>query len=101
MSGLHPGAMGLASDDAHAEPAAFAGSLASLIDQTLHDLIEAESGKEPYVMADNSAPTRARRALFVAIAQAVCEHLQQHASDGFTILGDNLDLSLQINVDAS
>jgi hypothetical protein len=92
--------MGLASDDAAAEPAAFADSLASLIDQTLHDLIETESGKEPYVMADNTAPTRARRALFVAIAQAVCEHLQQHASDGFTIVGDNLDLALQINVDA-
>jgi len=83
------GAMGAKS--ASSTPTEFTNSLASLMEQKLHDLMQAEMGSSPFSLSDNSPDARARRALFVAISQAVLEHLRDHASTGFTLNQVNTD----------
>ncbi|MEV7731562.1 hypothetical protein AB0O75_05490 [Streptomyces sp. NPDC088921] len=83
MTGFRPG--GLGDRNGTDTPTAFAGSLAAAIDEKLHDLLTQDTGNEPYPMDDNSPDTRARRALFVAVAQAVLDHLRAHAAAGLTV----------------
>lgn len=104
MPGLRPGNIGsqTASGASHVTPAAFAGSLAADIEKRVHDLVQAETGKSPFPLNDNSPDARARRALFVAIAQAVVQHLKAHESDGFTVSTSGTHThSITINVDTS
>jgi hypothetical protein len=78
---LKPGNLGAATDTA-ARPAAFADSLADLIERELDALLQAE-GSPPLVI-DNSSDSRDRRLLFVAVARAVVRHLALHA-DAFKV----------------
>ncbi|GHE08567.1 hypothetical protein [Streptomyces alanosinicus] len=100
MTGFRPGGMG---DKGGTDtPAAFAGSLAATIEHKLHDLVRTETGKEPFALDDNSPDARARRALFVAISQAVVEHLHDHASDGLLAWDSaHHPCTVNIRVDAS
>lgn len=71
------GAMG--AKDWPTVPPEFAGSLAALIETRLHAILSAENGSAPFPLDDNSPDARARRAFFVAVAQAVLEHLSAEA----------------------
>jgi hypothetical protein len=81
---LKPGALGAASDPGN--PAAFAGSMAAAIESALNALLLAEG--RPALPIDNSAETRDRRMLFVAIAQGVVNHLAAHHG-AFVIRADD------------
>ena len=54
-------------------PPEFAASMALAMEQALNDLLVAEG--KPALDTSNSAETRDRRTLFVAIAQGVVSHL--------------------------
>src|SRR5215469_4200049 len=98
MTGYHPGAMGDKSDKT--EPPEFAGSLAAGIEQHLHDYVLADAGASPFPLTGNSPDDRARRALFVAIARGVIEHLQTYADQAFVITLDGTGTyHVQIKVD--
>jgi hypothetical protein len=71
---LKPGGLGAASDPGN--PAAFVGSMAEAIESALNALLTAEG--RPALPIDNSAESRDRRMLFVAIAQGVVSHLAAH-----------------------
>lgn len=83
-TGFNPGGLGDKTDPG--TPDAFAGSLAAAIDKTLHDLIQQDTGKDPYPLDGNSPDTRARRALCVAIAQGVLQHLHDNVAAGLTVV---------------
>ena len=74
LTKLKPGGMGDAS--ASGRPAAFAHSMASDIEDALDRLLRDE-GRPRLRINDNSAETRDRRMLFVAIAEGVVAHLKQ------------------------
>ena len=68
----------------------FAGSMAAAMEEALNKLLEAED--RPTVPDDDSAETRDRRILFLAIAQGIVSHLVAN-EDAFVIrndLGDKL-----------
>jgi hypothetical protein len=67
---LIPGALG--AETAQGKPAEFKGSMAEAIEDTLNALLPAD---RRFDVNDNSAETRDRRTLFVAIAQGVVKHL--------------------------
>ncbi|MFJ1708991.1 hypothetical protein [Kitasatospora sp. NPDC088346] len=67
-------------------PAEFAGSLAAAIERALHDLVQTETGSAPFPLDGNGPDARARRALFVAVSQAVLGHLHDHAADGLKVV---------------
>lgn len=99
MTGYHPGGMGDKSDTS--TPPEFAGSLAAGIEQHLHDYVQADTGNAPFPLTGNSPDDRARRALFVAIARGVIEHLQTYADQAFVITVDTTGhYHMKINVDA-
>jgi hypothetical protein len=83
MTGFRPG--GLGDRNGTGTPAAFTGSLAAAIDEKLHDLLKQDTGKAPHPLRGSSPDTRAGQALFVAVAQAVLEHLRAHAAAGLTV----------------
>jgi hypothetical protein len=60
-------------------PAGFSSTVAGAIEQKVHDLVLALTGKAPFDVSIDDADARARRVLFVAIAEAVFEHLRDHA----------------------
>ena len=86
MTGYYPGGMGDKSEKG--VPAEFAGSLAADIEQLLHDYIQADTGTAPFALTGNSPDDRARRALIVAVARGVFEHLQARADQAFVITLD-------------
>ena len=71
--------------DGGSTPSAFATSVGGRIEEKLHDLLLAMTGRAPYDMSVDDTDARARRALFVAIGQAVFEELRDGASSGFTV----------------
>lgn len=100
MSGFRPG--GLGDKGGSTTPPQFAGSLADAIEHQLHDLLKADTGKEPFQLDDNSPDARARRALLVAIARGVVDHLKDHASDGWQIIdGKGFTCRVTVTVDES
>ena len=78
MSDYHPGTLSTAGGGA--TPASFASSAAGLMEKKLHDLITAMTGKAPFDLSVDDADARARRVLFVAIAEAVFEHLRDNSA---------------------
>jgi hypothetical protein len=75
---FHPGTIGTA--EGGSTPSTFATSAAGLMERKLHDLIAAMTGQAPFDMTVDDADARARRVLFVAIAEAVFEHMRDNAS---------------------
>ncbi len=65
--------------DGGSTPSGFAASVAGTMEKKLHDLVAALTGKAPFDLAVDDADARARRVLFVAIADAVFEHLRDHS----------------------
>lgn len=70
---LKPGGMG--SPGSGGTPSDFANSMAATIESELNKLLQAEG--LPMLALDNSAETRDRRRLFVAIARGVLRHLDE------------------------
>jgi hypothetical protein len=68
---LKPGGLGDASEGS--TPAAFADSMAAAMEVALNSLLTQEH--KPPVPTDNSAETRDRRTMFLAIAQGIVNHL--------------------------
>jgi hypothetical protein len=77
MTDYHPGTLNTAGGGS--TPASFAASAAGLMEQKLHDLVAAMTGRAPFDMSVDDADARARRVMFVAIAEAVFEHLRDNA----------------------
>lgn len=73
-------------------PAEFAGSMAQAMEQALNELLAAEG--RPQVSTENTAETRDRRIMFVAIARGVVRHLLANqdafdvAHNDGTLVGD-------------
>ncbi len=91
-SELKPG--GLGDPDFVGTPPEFAASMAQAMEQALNDLLVAEG--KPALDTANSAETRDRRTLFVAIARGVVSHLVTNhdafdvtENDGVTELGNH------------
>ena len=78
---LKPGGLGSAA--VIGTPSEFAGSMAQAMETALNDLLSEEG--RPQVPTDNSAETRDRRTMFLAIAQGVVNHLAAHP-DAFEVL---------------
>jgi hypothetical protein len=78
MADFHPGTLTTANGGS--TPSSFGSSAAGLMEQKLHDLIAAMTGTAPFDMSVDDADARARRVLFVAIAEAVFEHLRDNAA---------------------
>jgi hypothetical protein len=55
------------------QAAAFAGSMAAAMEAALDDLLDDEG--RPHVSTDDTAETRDRRILFLAIARGIVDHL--------------------------
>ena len=70
------------------QAAQFAGSMAAAMEAKLNVLLAAEG--RPTVPTDDSAETRDRRVLFLAIAQGIVDHLVAN-EDAFVIEGDDGD----------
>lgn len=68
----------------------FAGSMAEDMEKALNDLLATEG--RPTVPVDNSAETRDRRVLFLAIAQGIVNHLVAN-QDAF-VIKDDADVAL-------
>ena len=66
----------------------FAGSMAAAMESALNVLLEAEG--RPRVPTDNSAETRDRRIMFLAIAQGIVAHLAAN-EDAFRVVDDDGD----------
>jgi hypothetical protein len=66
----------------------FAGSMAAAMEDALNDLLVAEG--RPEVSTDDSAETRDRRVLFLAIAQGIVDHLVAN-QDAFVVRDDDGD----------
>lgn len=64
----------------------FANSMARAMETALNNVLVAEG--KPALPTDNSAETRDRRTLFVAIAQGVVNHLVANP-DAFVVTADN------------
>jgi hypothetical protein len=77
---------GLGAQSAGAIPAEFSGSMAKAIEDALNTLLQQEG--RPQLPVDNSAETRDRRMLFVAIARGVVNHLVANQA-AFTIHRDD------------
>lgn len=77
---LKPGGLGAAS--VIGTPAEFADSMAAAMEAALNNLLVQE--QKPPVPTDNSAETRDRRTMFLAIAQGIVNHLVAN-QDAFVI----------------
>lgn len=95
---FHPGT--LDTGGGGSTPSSFATSVAGTMEAKLHDLVAALTGRAPFDMSVDDADARARRVLFVAIAEAVFEHLRDHA-DSIVLgqaSGDNHTHSVAVQV---
>jgi hypothetical protein len=80
---------GLGSTGAAGTPPQFAGSMAQAMEQALNELLAAEPGRDP-VSTANTAETRDRRIMFVAIARGIVRHLRDN-QDAFDVLRETDD----------
>jgi hypothetical protein len=77
-------------------PDAFAGSMAAAMEEALNFFLSGES--KPTVPVDNSAESRDRRIMFLAIAKGIVDHLVTN-QDAFKIedsLGNPTNLQIKI-----
>jgi len=77
MTAFTPGSLDTV---AQKTPTDFATTAAGAMEQKLHDLVAALTGKAPFDLSVDDADARARRVLFVAIAEAVFEHLRDNSA---------------------
>ncbi len=77
-------------------PGAFANSMAQTMEDELNKLLEAEG--RPKVPLDNSAETRDRRMMFIAIARGVVRHLRENQA-AFRVVPEIIEATIEIKTD--
>jgi hypothetical protein len=94
MGFLIPGGMGPTGGSA--KPGEFVGSMAEAMENALNDLLS-NDGINRFEVNTNSEEARARRRIFVAIAQGVLSHLQ-HNADSLWI-ENTLNVQLPVHIE--
>ena len=94
MAALRPGGMGLTGGST--KPSDFAGSMADAMEAALNTLL-ANDKINQFEVNTNSDEARARRRMFVAIAQGVVKHLKDNADS--LLIKNALNIVLPDHID--